>query len=169
MRRDHSTREQGRFYRLPTDATICKRVKKRGERIGNAGKRHTQGAQLWCRMRTRCPRIRHTWAMIYGLWMTWGDFFTPRQSCSHSRRLTRLSVGREPASGTTQTSRCADAVQTCLASRLAGKRTLRITLLAGSTDENVQSHCSLVKQSRWFGISAEAIHCQESSGSLVGA
>ena len=70
--------EQGRYYRLPTEADI-KAVRAAPSELDRRNKAHQGPLSLVPDEKLDVRGIRHTWAMIYGL-ETWGDLFTPRQA-----------------------------------------------------------------------------------------
>lgn len=69
--------EQGRHYRLPTEADL-EAVRRASEELERRKAAHTDELSLVPDEELDVRGIRHTWAMIYGM-STWGDLFTPRQ------------------------------------------------------------------------------------------
>jgi adenine-specific DNA methylase len=70
--------EQGRYYRLPTDAD-SRAVKKAGSELKRQRDTHKGTMSFVPDEKLDLRGIRHTWAMIYGI-TEWGDCFTTRQT-----------------------------------------------------------------------------------------
>jgi putative DNA methylase len=105
------TGEQGRSYRLPTEADLVA-VRSAKAELEQRRKAHTGPFSLVPEETLDIRGIRHTWAMIYGI-DTWGRLFTPRQTLALSSlcRLVREAgtrLAKEHKDG------LAHAVQTCL-------------------------------------------------------
>jgi ribA/ribD-fused uncharacterized protein len=105
-------KEQGRFYRLPTDRDL-EAVAKAAKELEKRKKAHTGPLSLVPNEEISLNEIRRISAPIYGM-MSWGDLFSPRQLLSLTT-LCRLGGDAGGQLAKEHKDGLAEAVQTCLA------------------------------------------------------
>ncbi|OGA55364.1 MAG: adenine-specific DNA methylase [Betaproteobacteria bacterium RIFCSPLOWO2_12_FULL_62_58] len=104
--------EQGRNYRLPTEAD-SRAVKKAGGELKRQKDAHKGPLSFVPDEKLDLRGIRHTWAMIYGI-SEWGDCFTARQTLALGT-FVRLVRQLEAQIGTKVDAAFLSAIQTVLA------------------------------------------------------
>ena len=151
--------EQGRFYRLPTEADLGA-VRKAAAELERRKAAHTGPLSLVPDEEISLNEIRRMTVPLYGM-MTWESLFTPRQALAlttFARLIQEFSTG-------TGTDSLMAAMQTCLALALDKEADLNNGLTGWKQDAECPVHLFARQAIPMVWDFAEAVPISESSGS----